>query len=219
MDSGRLAVAVAAGDVVRRGRIAQLLRPEFDILVSTADLTELLEACRGQHAHVAVLGVKSLHRSSLHQGRLLREQRPDLPIVAVTASVERQTILQALRVGIGGVVKDQDLEASLAFAVQVVCSGQVSLPRELRDQVGKVDLSTREKQILGMVVLGFSNGEIARKLVVTESTVKSHLSSAFSKLGVRSRTEATALILDPHTGLGTGILAISGKESARADET
>jgi DNA-binding NarL/FixJ family response regulator len=217
MDSSRLAVAIAAGDVVRRRRIARLLRPGFDILVSTADITELLEAHRGERANVAVLGVESLHRSSLHQGRLLHEQRPDLPIVAVTASVERQTILQALRAGIDGVVKDQDLEASLALAVQVVCSGQLSLPRELRDQVGKLGLSTREKQILGMVVLGLSNGEIAGKLVVTESTVKSHLSSAFTKLGVRSRTEATALILDPHTGLGTGILAISGKESYRAD--
>jgi DNA-binding NarL/FixJ family response regulator len=217
MDSGRLAVAIAAGDVVRRRRLARLLRPRFDILVSAADVTELLEAHRGERANVAVLGVESLHRSSLQQGRLLHEKRPDLPIVAVTASVERQTILQALRAGIDGVVKDQDLEASLAFAVQVVCSGQLSLPRELRDQVGKLGLSTREKQILGMVVLGLSNGEIAGKLVVTESTVKSHLSSAFTKLGVRSRTEATALILDPHTGLGTGILAISGKESYRAD--
>ena len=55
-----------------------------------------------------------------------------------------------------------------------------------------------------MVVLDFSNAEIARKLVVTESNVKNHLTSAFSKLGVTSRNEAAELILDPDSGLGPG---------------
>ena len=63
-----------------------------------------------------------------------------------------------------------------------------------------------------MVVLGFTNGEIARQLHLAESTIKSHLSSSFTKLGVRSRNEAAELILDADGGLGTGILAISGAE-------
>jgi DNA-binding NarL/FixJ family response regulator len=63
-----------------------------------------------------------------------------------------------------------------------------------------------------MVVLGFSNAEIAKKLVLSESTIKSHLSSAFHKLGVRSRTEAAEMILDSNSGIGTGILAISGSQ-------
>jgi len=76
----------------------------------------------------------------------------------------------------------------------------------------------REKQVLGMVVMGFSNGEIANKLVLAESTIKSHLSSAFSKLGVRSRGEATELILDPVNGLGPGILSIAGTEDRLGPE-
>jgi DNA-binding NarL/FixJ family response regulator len=60
-----------------------------------------------------------------------------------------------------------------------------------------------------MVVLGFSNGEIARKLHLAETTVKSHLSSTFRKLGVRSRSEAAALVLDGQSGLGLGVLTIS----------
>jgi DNA-binding NarL/FixJ family response regulator len=63
-----------------------------------------------------------------------------------------------------------------------------------------------------MVVLDFSNAEIARKLVVTESNVKSHLTSAFSKLGVSSRSAAAELILDQESGLGPGILRISPEE-------
>jgi DNA-binding NarL/FixJ family response regulator len=73
-------------------------------------------------------------------------------------------------------------------------------------------LSFREKQVLGMVVLGLSNAEIARQLYLTESAVKTHLSNGYRKLGVRSRGQATALILDPERGLGTGILRITPEE-------
>ncbi len=56
--------------------------------------------------------------------------------------------------------------------------------------------------------MGYMNGQIAQQLFLAESTVKSHLSSAFRKLGVRSRNEAVNLILDPERGLGMGILAL-----------
>jgi ATP/maltotriose-dependent transcriptional regulator MalT len=63
--------------------------------------------------------------------------------------------------------------------------------------------------------MGYMNSQIASQLFLAEATVKSHLYSAFRKLGVRSRNEATRLILDPAQGLGMGILALSG-ESARS---
>jgi hypothetical protein len=63
--------------------------------------------------------------------------------------------------------------------------------------------------MLSMVVLGFTNVEIANRLYVAESTVKSHLSSAYRKLGVRSRQEVTALILNSSDSLGLGILSLT----------
>jgi ATP/maltotriose-dependent transcriptional regulator MalT len=89
-----------------------------------------------------------------------------------------------------------------------VRAGQVVFPATAVERA-RPALTVREKQVLGMVVLGFSNAEIAQKLFVAETTVKSHLSSAFAKLGVRSRRAAADAILDPVNGLGTGILAIS----------
>jgi DNA-binding NarL/FixJ family response regulator len=112
-------------------------------------------------------------------------------------------------------VSVRGLEDSLPLAVRSVHAGQLSIPRTFRLQVHQPALSFREKQILGMVVMGFTNAEIAAKLYLAESTVKSHLSAAFGKLGVRSRNEAAAMILDPDQALGVGILAISdGDQSA-----
>ena len=70
----------------------------------------------------------------------------------------------------------------------------------------------REKQILGLVVMGMTNAQIASKLFLAESTVKSHLSSSFTKLGVASRNEAVGLILDPTRGQGLGILTIPAEK-------
>jgi DNA-binding NarL/FixJ family response regulator len=134
--------------------------------------------------------------------------------VAVTGTLDRRALRDLLGAGVDGIVLERQLEACLALAVRAARSGQLVLPGEFRPQVAKPRLSPRERQILALVVIGFTNGEIAQKLFVTETTVKSHLSSAFAKLGVRSRTEATDLILDPESGLGTGILAISDGEAA-----
>jgi DNA-binding NarL/FixJ family response regulator len=117
-------------------------------------------------------------------------------------------IRRALELGVSGVVLSDDAERALPAVVGAVCAGQVSVPAAERAQVRAPVLTTREKQILGLVVMGMTNGEIARKLYLAESTVKSHLSSAFSKLGVSSRNEAVSIILDPDRGRGLGILTI-----------
>lgn len=141
-------------------------------------------------------------------------------LVAVCESIRPGELRQALAAGIAGVVLTEGLEQSLIPCLIAVASGQVCVPRAQSGQIDAASLSPRERQILGLVVMGYMNGEIANQLVVAESTVKSHLSSAFAKLGVKSRTEAADLILDSERGLGMGILAIGGEpiEAAEAAE-
>ena len=88
------------------------------------------------------------------------------------------------------------LEEALAPTVAAVFAGQMVVPRDMRDSVERPSLSTRERQILAMLVIGLTNQEIGAQMFLAESTVKSHLSSAYSKLGVRSRSEAVAVIID-----------------------
>ena len=97
---------------------------------------------------------------------------------------------------------------TLTAATRSALAGQVSLPRELHRCAVRPAFSHREKQVLALVVRGLGNRQIALRLFLSESTVKSHLASAFQKLGVRSRKEAAAVLLDPDEGLGTTILSV-----------
>ncbi len=133
------------------------------------------------------------------------------PIVAACAGIERWELRAALGAGAAGIVLHEDLDSALGPCLQAVLAGQTCVPRDHWRQIEPPALSTREKQILGLVVMGYMNSQIAEQLFLAESTVKSHLSSAFGKLGVRSRNEAVSLILDPERGLGMGILALGGE--------
>lgn len=134
------------------------------------------------------------------------------PLVCVLQELPTARGARAVSSLLEGCVLAAELERALAPTLAAVAAGQSAVPRQLRRLLERPPLSPRERQVLAMVVLDFSNAEIARKLVVTESNVKSHLTSAFSKLGVTSRNEAVDLILDNESGLGPGILRFTPQE-------
>ncbi len=142
--------------------------------------------------------------------RELRRAHLEMRIVVVCPAANGRSARRAVDGGADGVVFVEQLGVALAPTVAAVLAGQTSVPAELRTSVRRPSLSFREKQILGMVVIGLTNSQIGGRLFLAESTVKSHLSSAFTKLGVRSRSEAAALILDPHESLGPAIMAVMG---------
>jgi DNA-binding NarL/FixJ family response regulator len=142
---------------------------------------------------------------------LLGERFPSVPVVLVSDEANDRDTRRALAAGAVGVIGREQLEDTLGTCVQAVLAGQVCVPREQAGAICPPVLSTREKQILGLVVMGFMNSQIAGRLHLAESTVKSHLHSSFEKLGVRSRNEAVDVILDPRRGLGIGILGVGAQ--------
>jgi DNA-binding NarL/FixJ family response regulator len=181
---------------------------------SGPSIRELLQGNAGVCQLVAYFDCVSADRLELLKE--LKRETPDLLIVAVCETADRRALRRLLDGGIDGFVFADQLEDALGPTVAAVFAGQMVVPRDLGDAVEKPSLSARERQILAMVMMGLTNQEIGGRMYLAESTVKSHLSSAYTKLGVRSRSEAVAMILDQPDSLGTGIAAVAPKLELRA---
>jgi DNA-binding NarL/FixJ family response regulator len=128
--------------------------------------------------------------------RRLRRRQGTPRVVAVSPATTGTGVRRGLDAGADAIVFDDELETTLAVSVFAVASGQSVVPRNHRASVERPTFSHRERQVLSCVARGLTNAQIAEELFLSESTIKSHLSSAFSKFGVRSRKEAAALFLE-----------------------
>lgn len=127
--------------------------------------------------------------------RLCREA-PDQAIVVISPPATGAGVRRTLDAGADALVFEPELELTLAATIRAVASGQSVVPRKLRASVERPNLSHREHQVLALVREGLTNAEIAERLFLAESTVKSHLASVFTKFGVHSRKEAVAVFID-----------------------
>jgi DNA-binding NarL/FixJ family response regulator len=133
--------------------------------------------------------------------RLRRENRISA-IVVVSPRATATAVRRTLDAGADALVFEPEIEAALVISVHGVESGQSVVPRNLRAGVERPYLSHRERQVLTLVCDGRTNAEIAEALVLAESTIKSHMASIFTKLGVHSRKEASAVFLDLNPVVG-----------------
>jgi DNA-binding NarL/FixJ family response regulator len=197
------------------------------VLNGDADSAAIARACAGQGLELAGCEDPAELLAAARGGAcvLLRAERSRLDAAASTVA----SLLEAgagpvlvlceeprpwelrglLEAGASGVLLERELASALGPCLKAVRAGQVCVPKVHASQLEPPPLSAREKQVLGLVVMGHTNGEIASRLFLAESTVKSHLSSAFGKLGVRSRNEAVEAILGSERGPGAGILGLS----------
>ena len=136
--------------------------------------------------------------------RLIRQQFPHVQVIALTSFKEGDLVKHALEAGaIGYLLKDVSAD-ELADAIRAAHSGRATLSPEAAQALVEtanlppapgLDLTERELEVLALMVEGLNNTQIAGKLTVSSSTVKSHVSNILSKLGVASRTEAVTLAL------------------------
>lgn len=215
--SGRLSAGIATTDRELAALLTGLLTEAgLTVSHSAAGAAELIAACTDSVPDAVVLAGDTGAPERVNEIRRLRDGLPRAVVVIAATARDGNGVRSALRAGATGFVLTSRLASTLALTVRAACAGQLAVPQDLLDHIAPPVFSSREKQVLGMVVLGFMNQEIAAKLHLTESTVKSHLGSAFRKLGVHSRQEAAALILDSHSGLGAGILTIPADERPRS---
>ncbi|HLF27712.1 MAG TPA: response regulator transcription factor [Anaerolineae bacterium] len=134
--------------------------------------------------------------------RAIRQRSPSVQVIVLTSFKEEGLIQSALQAGaIGYLLKDVSAD-ELAQAIRAAHAGRATLSPEAAQALVHAatqppapghDLTERERAVLALLVEGLNNTEIAEKLVVSPSTIKSHVSHILAKLGVASRTEAVAL--------------------------
>ena len=136
--------------------------------------------------------------------RAIRQQFPQVQVIALTSFKEGELIKNALEAGaIGYLLKDVSAD-DLVRAIRAAHSGRSTLSPEAAQALVAttnqppapgLDLTEREREVLSLMIEGLNNTQIAGRLTVSPSTIKSHVSNILSKLGVTSRTEAVALAL------------------------
>jgi NarL family two-component system response regulator LiaR len=139
--------------------------------------------------------------------RAIRQQFPQVQVIALTSFKEGELIRNALEAGaIGYLLKDVSAD-ELVQAIRAAHAGRATLsPEAAQSLVQSViqppdpgfDLTDREREVLTLMIEGLNNTQIAGSLSVSPSTIKSHVSNILSKLGVTSRTEAVTLSLRNH---------------------
>jgi DNA-binding NarL/FixJ family response regulator len=205
-----VSVALIAGDGPRES-IAAILQEQGWELMAFASAQDAVSHNKERGCGLLVLWVEETGPTAVQLVESLRRELEQARVVVICPAIQRWEVRAMLSAGAGGVVLEEEMAGALGPCLQAVRVGQVCVPRRQWRQIAPPALSAREKQILGLVVMGYMNSQIAERLFLAESTVKSHLSSVFVKLGVRSRNEAVNLILDSERGLGMGILALGGE--------
>jgi len=178
------------------------LEPDFQVVARCINGEETLVAVRRHRPDILILDLRMPRGDGLEILRTLRREKLPTKVVLLAAALEEDEILDALRLGVRGVVLKELAPQLLVECVRKVHAGEQWLEKQLSSRVletllrreagGRAAssvLTPREIEIVRMVASGLRNRELARRLGVTEGTVKIHLHNIYKKLKVQSRVE------------------------------
>jgi DNA-binding NarL/FixJ family response regulator len=168
--------------------------PAVVIAAETSRIEGLSELLDGTPADVLLLDLQ-MERSSLTEIEALSQK---IAVVVLTASELVGDALAAIRLGARAVVLKRFAVETLMDAIEQVAAGEVWLPPSVQGQLAARlrdpaanPLSPREEEVVRHVALGMRNADVAKRLFISEQTVKTHLNNVFQKLGIQDRVELT----------------------------
>jgi len=191
--------------MVRRGLATFLLVFDDFKLVGEAESGEAaIQLCAKVLPDVVLMDMVMPGMGGEAATRAIRKTYPQVQVIVLTSFKEGALIKNALEAGaIGYLLKDVSAD-ELARAIRAAHAGRATLSPDVAQVIVQdasqppapgLDLTERERVVLALMVEGLNNTQIAGRLTVSPSTVKSHVSNILSKLGVSSRTEAVTLAL------------------------
>lgn len=189
--------------VVRSGLATFLLVfQDLQLVAEASSGAEAVQICQCEELDVVLMDLVMPEMDGAAATRAIKQHCPRVQVVALTSFREEELVQGALQAGaISYLLKNVSAD-ELAEAIRAAHKGRSTLAPEATEALIHVatqpkqpgyDLTARETEVLRLMIEGLSNPQIAERLVVSQSTVKFHVSSILSKLGVNGRTEAVAL--------------------------
>jgi two-component system NarL family response regulator len=187
----------------------QIVRQGFVALINTeADIIVIAEGSDGQQAvdlfaqhkpDVTLMDLRMPRLSGVEAIKVIRQQSPTARIIVLTTFDGDEDIYRALQAGAQSYLLKGVSFEELIEAIRTVHAGQRRIPpavaERLAERMSSEALTAREVQVLELIVRGKSNKEIGTALSISEATVKSHINSLLSKMGVADRTQAATTAL------------------------
>lgn len=202
--SARIAVAIVDDDPLVRSAVSSFLAtdPDIDVVAQGADGREAVSIVASHHVDVLLMDVNMPHLDGVAATAEVRRESPHTRVLLLTALDTDNTVRAGISAGASGyLLKDSSVQAIVEGVRSVhrgnVVMSQIPANRLLTPPATPVKrpelpLSSREVEVLELLCQGLSNDEIASAMMLSESTIKTHVSAVISKLGVSSRLKAVA---------------------------
>ncbi len=183
----------------------------IELLASAADGEEAIALVERHRPQVVLMDLRMPRLDGIEATRRLRESLPEVRVIALTTYADDESVLGALRAGARGYLTKDAGSEDIRKAILTVAAGEAALDPAVQHHVVSAlasdahavadcaqapaaalpdELTPREAEVLGLIADGLTNAEIAERLFVSQTTVKSHINHLFAKAGLRDRAQA-----------------------------
>ncbi|MDX2032598.1 MAG: response regulator transcription factor [Blastocatellia bacterium] len=186
--------------IVRKGVVALInSEPDLTVVAEAADGAQAIALFREHRPDIALMDLRLPGMGGVDATKAIRQEFSAARIIVLTTFDGDEDIYRALQAGAQGYLLKGMSYDELLDAIRSVHAGARRIPapvaQRLAERVAGQELTAREMQVLQLIVRGRSNREISAELAISEATVKSHINSLLSKLGVTDRTQAATSAL------------------------
>ncbi|MBB2891723.1 response regulator [Flexivirga oryzae] len=209
-DTKPIRVVVVDDQTVIRESVAAMLDlyDDLEVVGTAADGAQAVSTAIAQRAEVVLMDLNMPVMDGADATSALSERAPEVNVLILTTYGDDASIMRALDAGARGYLTKDAGRAEIAAAIRTVAGGQAVLDPKVQEQLVRAamqrsaapapaapaaapaGLTPRESEVLTLIASGLTNREIARRLVVSEGTVKTHINNLFAKAGVRDRAAA-----------------------------